>query len=115
MNVFKKHKLKFSFFFVFIIIIIGLKIYFDKPINDCENKENIEIKTFQISEGWGFDILVNNKKCIHQTNIPAINGNKPFKTEKDAKKIAGLMKFKICKNIFPPSVTIQEIDSLITK
>jgi hypothetical protein len=86
-----------------------------KPTNDCENKEDIEIKAFQIGQGWGFDILVNNKKYIHQTNIPAINGKKTFKTKEDAMKIAGLMKSKMCKNILPPSITLQEIDNLITK
>lgn len=87
------------------------KLY--KPANDC--KEDIEICAFQINQGWGFDIFVNTKKYIHQTNIPAINGKKAFNTKEDALKIALLMKSKIINNIFPPSVTLQELDSLITR
>ena len=81
--------------------------------NDCENNKHINFKTFKIKKGWGFDILVNDKIFIHQTNIPAINGNIPFKTKRDAKKIAKLMIFKICNNITPPSITLEEINNLI--
>lgn len=82
---------------------------------NCKNKNEIKINVFQMDQGWGFDILVNHKKYIHQTNIPAINDLKAFKTKKDALKIAALMKSKICKNIIPPSLTLQEIDSLLPK
>ena len=86
-----------------------------EPINSFTTKKDIKIKPFTIDQGWGFDIYINDKKQIHQPNIPAINGKKPFKTKKDALKIAELMKTKICKNIFPPSVSTQEIDSLIAE
>lgn len=81
--------------------------------NDCVENKNINFKTFKIKKGWGFNILVNNKIFIHQSNIPAINGDIPFKTKKDAKKIAELMIFKICNGIIPPAITIEEINNLI--
>lgn len=84
------------------------------PAN-CKNKNEIKINVFQLDEGWGFDILINHKKYVHQINIPAINDLKVFKTKKDALKIATLMKLKICKKIVPPSITLQEIDSLLSK
>ena len=86
-------------------------------LNDtnCKNNKDLTIKTFRIKKGWGFDILLNNKNYIHQSNIPAINGEKPFKTKKEALKIAELMKSKICNNIIPPTITIQEINSLTSK
>lgn len=82
--------------------------------NNCNNNKAINIKTFRIKKGWGFDIFLNNKKYIHQVNIPAINGEKTFKTKIEALKIAELMKSKICSNIIPPAITIQEIKNLIS-
>ena len=82
--------------------------------NNCNNNKAINIKTFRIKKGWGFDIFLNNKKYIHQVNIPAINGEKTFKTKIEALKIAELMKLKICNNIIPPAITIQEIKNLIS-
>lgn len=82
--------------------------------NNCKNNKDVKIKTFRIKKGWGFDILLNNKNYIHQSNIPAINGEKQFKTKKEALKIAELMKSKICNNITPPTITIQEINNLIS-
>jgi hypothetical protein len=81
--------------------------------NDCKDNKHINFKTFKIKKGWGFDILVNDKIFIHQPSIPAINGNLPFKTKRDAKKIAKLMIFKICNDITPPSITLEEINNLI--
>ena len=83
-------------------------------VNNCNSKE-IKIKTFRVKNGWGFDILMFNQKYIHQPNIPAINGEMPFKTKKNALKIAELMKIKICNNIIPPTITIEEINNLIKK
>jgi hypothetical protein len=86
----------------------------DNSKNDSQNNQDIKIKVFKLAQGWGFDILWNKKKYIHQTNIPAINGNIAFKTKKDALKIAKLMKSKICNNIIPPSISLQEINNLIS-
>jgi hypothetical protein len=81
--------------------------------NDCDDNKHINLKTFKIKKGWGFDILIKDKIFIHQPNIPAINGDIPFKTKKDAKKVAELMIFKICNDIIPPAITIEEINNLI--
>lgn len=75
-------------------------------------KSNIEIKTFKADYGWGYDILIDGKKYIHQEHIPSVPGNEGFANEQDAKKTAGLMADKISKNIMPPSVTPQELDSM---
>ncbi len=66
-----------------------------------------------VSGTYGYDILSNNKVMIHQPNIPAVSGNVGFKDKKDAEKVAKFVIYKLNKNIMPPSVTPQEIDSLI--
>jgi len=63
-------------------------------------------------QGFGFDIFLNRKLFIHQPFIPGIQGNKPFRTASDARKTGRLMIRKIERNIIPPTITEQELDSL---
>ena len=63
--------------------------------------------------GWGYDIIMNEKVIIHQTNIPGVTGNHGFHTKEDAQVIANFVLYKISKNIFPPSISNKELDSLI--
>jgi hypothetical protein len=62
--------------------------------------------------GYGFNILVKQKILIHQPFIPALQGNISFATKADAEKIARLMLFKLKKNEMPPTVSVNELDSL---
>ncbi len=62
--------------------------------------------------GFGYDIYVKDQLYIHQAGIPAISENKGFYTADAAQKTAQLVAFKIQNNILPPSVSIQELDSL---
>lgn len=64
------------------------------------------------SLGWGYVILNNDQPYIRQPHIPAVAGMKGFKTEQDAIKTAEYVIYKLEKNIFPPSITIEELDSL---
>lgn len=76
---------------------------------------NITIQTFANDStlgGFGYNILVDGKIMVHQPNIPAVMGNRGFKTDEDASKTAALVSFKLKNNIMPPSVTIQELDSI---
>jgi len=79
---------------------------------------SVEVKTYVVNypegefKGWGFDIYINNKKRIHQPNIPAVSGNKPFKTEEDAKITGRFMANKMLKGESFPTILIKELDSL---
>lgn len=76
---------------------------------------NITIQTFANDStlgGFGYNILVDGKIMVHQPNIPAVMGNRGFDTDEDASKTAALVSFKLKNNIMPPSVTIQELDSI---
>ncbi|MCD4696613.1 MAG: DUF4907 domain-containing protein [Bacteroidales bacterium] len=75
----------------------------------------VNIITFEIKDGWGYEIFINKKKYICQEYIPAISGLKRFESNNDANKVAKLVIDKISKGIIPPSVTIEELDSLKIK
>lgn len=65
--------------------------------------------------GFGYCIFINNKKTFNSPTVPAIQGNKPFVTKLDAKKIAELSIYKLKNNIMPPTIYIKELDSLQIK
>lgn len=75
----------------------------------------IEVKSFPNTDdlkGFGYDIYMDGKIYVHQPHIPAIAGNKGFSTEADARKTGDFVAHKIRNNIMPPSVSVEELDSL---
>ncbi len=86
------------------------------------SSNNMEVKTFEVkdstgkSKGWGYDIYIESRKTIHQPIIPAIPGNRAFKTEDDARRIGlfAVNKMKIEGSL--PTLLVKELDSLgVTK
>lgn len=87
----------------------------DKPYEKAE----IEIKVFRndstpdsLLGGYGYNIYLLKGLYVHQPHIPAVNGNRGFKSAEDAEKIGALTVYKIRNNIMPPSITVSELDSL---
>ena len=62
--------------------------------------------------GWGYTIAVDGKKTINQPSVPSLPGKNGFKTKEQALKTANFVMYKMKHNIFPPSVTANELDSL---
>lgn len=106
-------KLYFTFIVFIMFTYSHLLAQYSHDSISIEHKDSsVNIQIFKVQSGWGYDIYIMGTKYIHQETIPAINSNKPFKVKKDAEKIAELVKFKIKKSILPPSITINELDSL---
>lgn len=74
---------------------------------------SIQLKTFASQGGWGYEIRKGGKTFIRQPYIPVLSGNQAFASSEDAQKIGQLMIHKIKNGIMPPSITQQELDSLI--
>lgn len=64
------------------------------------------------NDTWGYKILLDNNPIILQPNKPGLPGNAGFKTKEKAQKVAELAINKIRKGQMPPTITIQELDSL---
>ncbi|MEI2760332.1 MAG: DUF4907 domain-containing protein [Bacteroidia bacterium] len=76
---------------------------------------NITVETYKNDStvgGFGYNIMVDGRLMIRQPNIPAVMGNRGFVSEADASKAAALVAYKLKNNIMPPSVTIEELDSI---
>jgi len=65
------------------------------------------------SEGqtWGYDILIDGNRIIHQPSRPALQGNTGFATKEKAQKVAGLVIEKIKKGEMPPTISPEEMQN----
>jgi Domain of unknown function (DUF4907) len=89
------------------IIIISKK---DKSAGS-NNMLPVSLRTLKMADGWGYEVLVDNKVYIHQDCIPAISSFKKFSTESDALLIGNRVVDKI-KHGHKPVITVQEVDDM---
>ncbi len=81
---------------------------------DIQIFNNDTVKAESKIAGYGYNILMYDAIYVHQPHIPAINGNRGFKTKEQARKAAEFVVYKIRNNIMPPSMSPKELDSLGT-
>lgn len=62
-----------------------------------------------VKKTFGYDIFVEGKPFIHQTNIPAMPGNEGFATREKAQRVAEFVVGKIRNNEMPPAVTKNDL------
>lgn len=95
-------------------VLLGFAILFFIFRKVIPQPENIQLQTFKTTNGWGYDIVKDDKVYIHQEIIPAIEGFKSFITKEEAEKVGNLViqKIKQKKGGGLPQVTNEEIDSL---
>lgn len=62
--------------------------------------------------GFGYQIFARDKLIIEQPFIPAISNEKVFDSKEDAIKVAQLVIYKIQIGERPPSISIEDLDSL---
>jgi hypothetical protein len=81
--------------------------------------DSIRSEIFQLKDSsgnaineWGYDIFMHDKLYVHQPNVPAVAGKHGFSNEEDARKVANLIISKVINHIMPPTVSVEELDSL---
>lgn len=92
------------------LLVAGLFFFLVRPGET--NGTQLSMATFKVADGWGYRILNGDSLLIHQPFIPVVPGVKRFKTERDAALTGELTLSKIKHGLFPPSVTLKELDSL---
>jgi hypothetical protein len=70
--------------------------------------ETLNVKTFRVSGGWGYQISIHQRLYIYQPFIPAIPGKKPFPSRMTALRAAKTVKAKLLQGQ-RPDLTIDEI------
>jgi len=88
-------------------------------LNTLKEKENktatapmYQVVITENNDGFGYQILKDGKLVIDQPTIPAIQGNQFFSTREKAQKTADYLTEKLKKGIFPPTLAVEELDSL---
>jgi hypothetical protein len=76
------------------------------------NPEYTVLTVQNSTSDWGYQLLKDGQLMIDQKHIPAIQGNRGFTTKEDAEKVANFILEKIKKGEFPPTVSVEELDSL---
>ena len=80
--------------------------------NKTINRIDFSVQSIKLENGWGYQIFQGKKLMINQKNIPAVQGNQVFLTEKEALKVGELVLNKLLQNQFPPTVTTEELTTL---
>jgi hypothetical protein len=91
-------------------LIILLVFYSEKK----EGDPSPYINEIQVTGGWGYELIYNDKILIHQEFIPAIPGKYAFQDRADAQKVGQLALIRLLQG-HRPIITIQDLDSLNIK
>ena len=103
---------------LFVLIIVSPACHFKRKSDQQEKLEKdsvFTLETFTSADGWGYEIKVLGKTKIKQPYIPAIQGNLPFDSEMDARRIGMLVVEKMKGGQGFPMISKQELDSLQIK
>jgi len=76
------------------------------------HEQTFQPSVYRVVNGWGYDILVNDKLLIRQESIPVIQDNRPFPTKIQAENTAALV-IKKLENGQHPSLTMTDIESIL--
>ena len=83
------------------------------PQSEKEKNGTITYKVIRAAgNSYGYDIYMNGKLYIHQTNVPGMPGNVGFQSKEAAEKTAQLVKDKLSKGETRPTVTVAELKQL---
>jgi len=99
------NKRRYLYFALLLVIILSVVIY-------TRRGHFYEVEIYKSGNGWGYDIIKNNKSYIHQPYMPVVEGQVPFNNKQSARKTGQLVVKKI-RNHKSPAITKQELDSLI--
>lgn len=77
-----------------------------------EGLSRFKVETIRGEHGWGYYIRQDTTLVIEQKVIPGVPGINGFVTEQEAAKTGALVKQKLDRGIFPPTISVHELDSL---
>jgi len=96
-----------------VMFAIGLTFFLANSLSEegTGQESSLRKEVFELSDGFGYQILNNGKVLVRQEYIPVISGNMPFKSQEDADRMADLVMEKIEKGK-SPRVNLEELESL---
>jgi hypothetical protein len=87
----------------------------DKPVEAEIREKNTsvyEVRTVENASGWGYEVWKDGAMVIKQEHIPAVQGIRSFSSQEQAQKAADIIKTKLEQGIFPPTMSMAELQSI---
>ena len=87
----------------------------DKPKEDEIPEKNTsvyQVRTVENASGWGYEVWKDGAMVIKQEHIPAVQGIRAFSSQEQAQKAAEIIKAKLDQGIFPPTMSMAELQSI---
>nr|WP_295930087.1 DUF4907 domain-containing protein [uncultured Dyadobacter sp.] len=81
-------------------------------IGNREGLSHFKVEAFKQPSGWGYRIRQDTTAVIEQKFIPGVAGTNGFTSEQQALSVGKLVKQKLDRGVFPPTITAAELDSL---
>ena len=82
-----------------------------KDLNTVQG-DSIQIKIFEINDGYGYEIFLHQEKVVYQPTVPVVEGNINFSNQEFARETALLVSSKIRAGVIPPSLSSDEMEAL---
>jgi len=109
---------KYKIVLICLIAFVAVAFFYFRNKTEVSNRpgsegfRNLKAEAFQRETGWGYLIVQDTTVIIEQPFLPGIPGTKSFESKELALKTADLVIYKLEHAIFPPTVTLHELDSL---
>ncbi len=98
----KRYRLLLLLLAIAVLSLIAYRVFLSP------STETLNVKTFRVSGGWGYQIFIHQKPYIYQPFIPAIPGKKPFPSRMTALRAAKTVKAKLLRGQ-RPDLTMDDI------
>lgn len=98
----KRYRLVLLSLAIAVLSLIGYRVFL-RP-----STETLNVKTFRVSGGWGYQIYIHQKLYIYQPIIPAVPGKKPFPNRMTALRAAKTVKAKLLRGQ-RPDLTMDDV------
>ncbi|HRS96916.1 MAG TPA: DUF4907 domain-containing protein [Smithella sp.] len=98
------------FLFLFALAVLSSRVDAAAPKKNFPDTDKVAYRVFPLPDRtFGYDILVNGRRFIHQPHIPALPGKRGFATRKRAEKVAAFVARKVRRHEIPPTVTVEDL------
>lgn len=87
---YRNQRILYPLFFILLSAILILGI-----LQVTSTRGEFRVKTYRLNNGWGYQVLVNDRVYIDQPFIPVLSGKKPFPNRRMARKAGTLVKQKL--------------------
>ncbi len=106
---------KYIFLTITALLICSAVIFFVRHRQalrqDHQDKIFLSAVAFRTANGWGYNIMADNKIYIHQEFIPYLTGKQGFKSREDALLVGRKVVQKISTNQWP-AITQKDLEEL---